>query len=279
MKLLNSYNHLARLVTVLLLVLLGGCNADPDSEESNVASSKTSEPAIDQPARSHNSSNSLTWEGSYSGVLPCADCPGIDTNLVLHRDNTFSLTTRYLGEDDKLFESSGTFRWNEAGTGIRLQGLPDNSIHYQIGENQLIQLDKQGQRITGDLADQYVLKKKLAIPDHTPVAIFDAPKWQLTELLGKPVTSPESAWLTFEKQDGRVTGFGGCNNLAGNAVFDEGGKLHFSQMAGTRKACPDSTREMEFLQVLRSTASYRLDDKTLVLMHAKMAPLAKLEQR
>lgn len=277
MRLLNSCDRFATLVTVLL-ILLSGCTVESDPEESTPDSSKASEPAINQPATGHNSSNSLTWQGSYAGVLPCADCPGIETNLVLHKDNTFSLTTRYLGKDDQVFKNSGTFRWNEAGTGIRLQGLSDGPVQYQVGEHQLVQLDKQGQRISGDLADQYVLKKQITLPDHTPVAIFDAPKWQLTELLGKPVTSSEPAWLTFEKEDGRVTGFSGCNNLVGNVVFGEGGKLHFSQMAGTRKACPDSTPEMEFLQVLRSTASYRLDDKILVLIHAEMAPLATFER-
>ncbi|WP_438946633.1 copper resistance protein NlpE N-terminal domain-containing protein, partial [Sediminibacterium sp.] len=28
---------------------------------------------------SHEAQNSLDWQGSYSGVLPCASCPGIET--------------------------------------------------------------------------------------------------------------------------------------------------------------------------------------------------------
>ncbi|PHS75774.1 MAG: hypothetical protein COB19_02820 [Porticoccus sp.] len=259
-----------------LLLFLGGCNFESNPEELAPDSPKANQLVTAQPATSHNSYDSLTWEGVYSGVLPCADCQGIETNIILHRDNTFNLTTRYLGKDDQVFENSGTFRWNEAGRGIRLQGIADGPDQYQVGENQLIQLDKQAQRITGDLADQYVLKKRVATPNHTPVAIF-ASRWLLTELLGKPVTY-EPPWLTFEKVDGRVTGFSGCNNLVGNAVFGEGGKLRFSQMAGSRKACPDTTREMQFLQVLRSTVNYRLNDKTLVLMNAKMAPLATFER-
>lgn len=259
-----------------LLLLLGGCNSESSREELAPDSPNVNQSTTVQPATSHNSSDSLTWQGGYSGILPCADCQGIDTNIILHNDKTFSLTTRYLGKGDQVFKNSGTFRWNEAGTGIRLQGIADGPDQYQVGENQLIQLDKQGQRIAGDLADQYVLKKKIVMPDHTPVAIFTS-QWPLTELLGKPVTS-EPPWLTFEKADGRVTGFSGCNNLVGNAVFDEGGKLRFSQMAGTRKACPDATREMKFLQVLRSTVNYRLNDKTLVLMNAKMVPLATFEK-
>ena len=31
----------------------------------------------------HNSRNALDWAGTYEGVLPCADCPGIQTRLSL----------------------------------------------------------------------------------------------------------------------------------------------------------------------------------------------------
>ena len=42
--------------------------------------------AVPDPA--HNSRNSLDWAGIYEGVLPCADCPGIQTRLTLSRDES-----------------------------------------------------------------------------------------------------------------------------------------------------------------------------------------------
>lgn len=37
---------------------------------------------------------------SYQGVLPCADCSGLDTSLFLDSDGTFILKEVYLGTKD-----------------------------------------------------------------------------------------------------------------------------------------------------------------------------------
>ena len=34
----------------------------------------------------HNAETSLDYEGTYKGVLPAADCPGIETTLILNPD-------------------------------------------------------------------------------------------------------------------------------------------------------------------------------------------------
>ena len=52
----------------------------------------------------------------YHGILPCADCSGLDTTLTLSPDNTYSLSEVYQGKnDDNPFVTHG--RWEEqAGT-------------------------------------------------------------------------------------------------------------------------------------------------------------------
>ena len=47
----------------------------------------------------HSSRNSLDWAGTYEGVLPCADCPGIRTRLTLNRDESYELSTLTLDRD------------------------------------------------------------------------------------------------------------------------------------------------------------------------------------
>jgi len=42
----------------------------------------------------HTSANSLDWAGVYRGVLPCADCPGIETTLRLATDSTYESCRR-----------------------------------------------------------------------------------------------------------------------------------------------------------------------------------------
>ncbi|SFM12913.1 NlpE N-terminal domain-containing protein [Nitrosomonas nitrosa] len=116
-------------------------------------------PVAHQAASGHVSVNSLDWQGRYTSVLPCADCPGIVTLLTLDLDQSYRLSKYYLGKDDKLFEQRGVFIWEEKGSVIHLQNSPDGPDRYQVGENILFQLDKQGKRISGDLAEHYILHK------------------------------------------------------------------------------------------------------------------------
>jgi heat shock protein HslJ len=108
----------------------------------------------------HNSQNSLDWPGTYKGVTPCADCEGIETELVLNKDLTYTIKTKYLGKGDgKVFEEKGSIVWDKTGGNITLQASKGGSSQYKVGENRLIQLDMDGKVISGDLAEMFVLKK------------------------------------------------------------------------------------------------------------------------
>lgn len=107
----------------------------------------------------HNARTSLDWNGTYKGVLPCADCEGIQTELTLNQDMSFVLKKNYMGKDTKFPQDKGTFQWDSTGSKVELIGLKDQPNTYFVGENKLIQLDMEGKEITGTLADKYVLKK------------------------------------------------------------------------------------------------------------------------
>ena len=106
----------------------------------------------------HVSKNSLDWAGEYKGVVPAADCSGIDVSIRIERDGTFELRYKYLDKSDDVFIEKGTFKWDNAG-GIITLDIRDYPPHYKVGENVLIQLDMSGKVISGDLAGMYVLKK------------------------------------------------------------------------------------------------------------------------
>ncbi len=108
----------------------------------------------------HNSMNSLDWEGTYKGTLPCTDCEGIETSLTLNSDLTYLLKTEYLGRNDALEEeNSGSFTWDESGSIITLQNLESEQNQFKVGENLIWKLDASGNMIRGDSADHYILKK------------------------------------------------------------------------------------------------------------------------
>lgn len=108
----------------------------------------------------HTALNSLDFLGIYKGILPCADCEGIETIIELGTGNSYSKKATYLGkENQNVIESSGTFTWNDAGNTITLTN-EESPNQYFVGENVLFHLDLEGNRISGDLADKYQLVKE-----------------------------------------------------------------------------------------------------------------------
>ncbi len=106
----------------------------------------------------HTAETSLDWPGTYEGTLPAADCPGIETTLVLAADGGYTLRMEYL-ERNTAFDEKGTFRVE----GNLLTLVPSDGGqpgYYRVEENRLRHLDADRQPITGELADHYVLQKK-----------------------------------------------------------------------------------------------------------------------
>lgn len=109
----------------------------------------------------HNSRTSLDWAGVYEDTAPCEDCEGIETRLTLNDNNTFELTQTYLGKEEQnpRHASSGDFTWDDAGSNIVLTA-GDLTIRFQVRENEVTRLDMEGNVVSRELANFYVLKKK-----------------------------------------------------------------------------------------------------------------------
>ena len=151
------------LFLLLLLILTLACtqqkeetlSQESEKIEQTVSENKSAIPMGD------NSMTSLDWNGTYSGIVPCADCEGIETTLTLNIDRTFTIITNYLGRNDALEETfNGNFRWDETGSKVILEGVKFAPKQFKVGENRVWQLDKNGEIITGELADHYILTKK-----------------------------------------------------------------------------------------------------------------------
>ncbi len=140
--------------TVFLLTLLLAFAACQPKTQTGEATEIQNADATD------NSQNSLDWTGTYAGTIPCANCEGINVKLILNSDQSYELTYQYLGKSEMPYTVSGNFTWNDDSAMVIL----DNEIfpsRYKVGENRLIQLDMEGNEITGDLADMYILTKLL----------------------------------------------------------------------------------------------------------------------
>jgi len=113
-------------------------------------------------AEMHNARNSLDFTGSYEGTIPCGDCSGIEVVVTINGDGTYTNKMTYIGkEPDNVFTTQGKYQWDNSGSKITLidESGSDNDM-YKVEENRLIMLDEQGEVITGDLSDMYILRKQ-----------------------------------------------------------------------------------------------------------------------
>lgn len=218
----------------------------------------------------HNAQNSLDYDGIYRGIIPCADCPGIKTTVYISRDGIFKSTYEYIDRNSS-YEKTGKYSWNKEGNTITLQPSSGASTKYFVGENQLIQLDKDGNKITGELANHFILTKE-------NYALLNK-KWKLQELMGEKIDLSQAlkkdAFIEFNDKDNRYSASAGCNTLSGAFEIKPLNKLVLKQGISTMMSCPDMTLEQKLAKVLQMADSFQIQDGTLILTKGRMAPLAK----
>jgi len=248
--------------TLALVMLVTAC--DPPKQS-------TKEIRIADPA--HNSPNSLDWEGVYTGIVPCADCEGIQTTLILREGLNYRLETIYLGKAGETQTRSGTFAWNASGHIVTLENVDETSFpaYYAVGENHVLQLDLKGNKIEGDLADNYRL-----IKDQSGIT---EKYWKLIELNGSEILSPSAAgkeaYILLKASDKKVMGNGGCNAFSGGYEISEGNQIRFSKMAATKMACLGVETEGQLFAVFDSADTFSVKGDTLTLNSARKEPLAR----
>ena len=135
----------AAMVTVLALGTLASCN----NTQKNTQTAEQTE-----------TKTSANYDGTYTGTMPCADCSGIYVEIKLSGDK-YTMKEVYQGKGDEnanTFTNEGKYTWDVDKKIITLNG--DDSQRYEVGDNLLYALDMDGKRITGDLANMYILHKK-----------------------------------------------------------------------------------------------------------------------
>ncbi|WP_416776741.1 envelope stress response activation lipoprotein NlpE [Xenorhabdus budapestensis] len=102
-------------------------------------------------------------EKVFNGVIPCADCAGIETTLQLSNDGAYILGQTYLksGQEKPFFE---TGHWVVNGKKITLTSDEGEKAYYQMTGEDLVMLDIKGEPIQSELNYKLakVTPKKLA---------------------------------------------------------------------------------------------------------------------
>ncbi len=101
------------------------------------------------------------FAGTYAGMLPCADCPGIDSTIAFTPEGSYTLSETYQDADQSSFVSKGT--WSLRGDGKAVLLDPEDKDEYDrsfaiVSPTELRALDQQGKPIAGTV--EYRLKRK-----------------------------------------------------------------------------------------------------------------------
>ena len=141
-------------LTILVGLLVGSCkkSAQKEDQQSPEGDSITVIQPIDTV---HTSQNSIDWEGEYKGIMPCEDCDGVETALMLNFDYTFTQSVTYIGKGGP-YLTKGTFSCDETGFIGTLKFEDGSLAQYLVGEGTISLLDMDGSPLEGD---EYVLRK------------------------------------------------------------------------------------------------------------------------
>lgn len=146
-------------VTMGMMFLIVACNNSKNKQQKvpEMPTIQKTEERVQQPD-SHNSRNSLDYQGTYKGILPTVSGAEVEVTIIL-TDSTYQETIKYVEKSHKSVETSGKYTWDKDGRIIILEGH-DVPNKFRVEENRIRRLDKDGNMITGTQADQYLLKKQ-----------------------------------------------------------------------------------------------------------------------
>lgn len=92
-------------------------------------------------------------------------------------------------------------------------------------------------------------------------------RWILVEMKGVPVQQSENrrdAFLNFEAEGKRFTGYGGCNQISGSYTL-ENASIHFTEVIRTEISCNDIEFENVFVSTLRNIDRYEVRGNEILL--------------
>lgn len=263
------------LLLALFAVALAGCQPEQTTDLPAVSSSEPDPvPVIDM----HTSRNALDWAGTYEGLLVCADCAGIHTQLTLEPDGRFEIVTRRLVRDAEPASARGQFDW-EAGGNIIVLDAEGGGQRFAVGEGHLLLLEAGQTQPAWNRAEATLAQSSPAwrstqqdlgdmLEDHRWMLVdaTDAANQRIDALFPDPERS-----FTFHFAASRLHVQGGCNGFRGAFAIDADDRLEVTGAISTMMACAAPLMEADAaLSVLMAepleTVLIRGAQPTLVLL-------------
>lgn len=221
-----------------------------------------------------NKSKNQDWVGIYRGVMPCADCEGIKTQLELRSNNKYILTQKYMRKNDTIFKHKEDFDWNKKTKIISLNNSTNLNLNFKYiyENNKLKLLDSEGNKIQSEFEDLYSLKR-IGFDKE-----FNNKYWKLIELNGIEIPENKKYFIPTHIifLDSIIIGNAGCNKINGKLVSKSNNKMQISEIASTKMHCEFIEYETRFIDVLQKIDSLELITDTLIL-HSNNKEIAKFK--
>ena len=134
-----------------LAIFLGGCttfglgggnNNPPPADNSG-------QPAQQQPPQA---ANNAAFLGTYNGILPCADCDGLQVSLTLTGGN-YTIQSTKLGKKQENKQDSGVYRTTTDKQYLQLDNNAGN-LTFQIGNGYLELRRPDGEKLDPSQPDE-----------------------------------------------------------------------------------------------------------------------------
>lgn len=151
-----KHTHVLAALT-LATIAVAGCKPQTPAAPAAPAPTAEATPATDPAlvaAATPTRFDTKRYAGTFSGTLPCASCPGIDTRIELKPDGSYVLEETYQDEKDGHFTGDGTWTAEEDGKRLRLDpnSKTDEDRQFEIiGDNEIRMLDREGKAIASEL--------------------------------------------------------------------------------------------------------------------------------
>ena len=185
------------LPAVVLLLSACGPTSVPQQEQGTPAPDTTATPPAPPVT---------DWPGYYNGILPCADCPGIETSLWLRSDSTYVLQRHYQERDTIPWGYVG--QWRVVNGLLWVGGVGDKPDFFRRVKDGLEEVDEIG-RPFADRSDLVLNKLADEIKDDTPRMRLSGAYRYLADAYnfrpcGSPFTWPCAAGLGVAEEEGEA---------------------------------------------------------------------------
>jgi uncharacterized lipoprotein YbaY/heat shock protein HslJ len=228
---------------------------------------------------------------TFTGTLPCGDCPGIRYELTLAADATYAAKKTFEGSDRVQFEA-GSWDYSSDRVVLVLKSSHDAWSWFAVRPDHVLRaVDSRGQSIglrapvdlrrSGAVSSTVATASRATAATSAPVttALADA-LWTLTELGTKPVRPASKTHraivVAFDANARKFSGVTGCNVLEGD--FNASWRTLTLTPTSPLPVCRiDQGTERAVSRTIKATRAYRITGTTLDLFDEQGARIARFE--